>query len=57
MDDAHLAGNAALIAGLKDENQRLREAIYEYIQTTDQRGPKEILIENFMNGYGRRGGE
>lgn len=46
------------IRDLADEvflsNQRVRQlegAIHGYMQTTDQRGPKQALIDNFINGY------
>jgi len=31
--------------------KQLEAAIYEYMQSGDQRGPKETLIKNFINGY------
>lgn len=50
--------SAQRIKDLADEvflsNQRVRQlegAIHGYMQTTDQRGPKQALIDNFIKGY------
>lgn len=46
-----LCSQSEEIGRLKADLQQLQNAIYEYMQTTDQRGPKEILIKNFLHAY------
>ena len=49
-DDQH--GNVGkYCTKLEAENQRLVNAIHQYMQTTAQCGPKSILVENFVGMY------
>jgi len=47
----HCTPEAKKIAKLEAENQRLVNAIHQYMQTTAQCGPKSILVENFVGMY------
>ena len=41
----------AELDALKKENERARNAIHQWMQTTDQGGTKDSLIENFVGMY------
>lgn len=49
--DAQISERDARIAELENENAALKDAIEQYMQTTNQRGSRKILIENFINSY------
>lgn len=39
------------LAKQKEELEKTRNAIHQWMQTTDQRGSKDMLIENFVGMY------